>query len=460
MKPTRESSVRACAILVIFTVLMSTATIGVGSAAKMSTAHPNPTTSVSSESTSVATTHNKCGVTGGVESATRSGRVGEVKVVKPVSLTDVENPESTTKTFAELTRLLNLSQSDQDTALVLVPPEDAKAAGWATGNTFCLSGQSRYIWDGLIVHEYVHTRQDFSVSSDMHWIVEASAFYYMAIVPYQRGTMSEQRASERVYSDRGGVLTTSEDYGLYAARGPTVLAALDHEIRDRTDGSKTLENVLQEMNKQNQDVTYSRFKDIVADVAGERLDSWLDKRVDGDTSISSEQIQVQELTLTADAASPNFQISSGEILSNETRGASADTFRLNITEGEQTPVSVLVRNKGGVSGRQDVRMFVINDSAGDEMSAGQNGSIVFNYGRQVSLNSGGSETVSFPTDEMRSLESGKYDISIQTGDHKINGTLTVHEPSRSEDAELADRVRKVAVQIKNVVDRFIRGFTQ
>lgn len=437
------------------------------------------------------TTHNECGVTGDVESATGSGRVREVKVEKSVSLTGVENPESTVETFAELTRLLNLSQSHQDSALVLVPPEDAEAAGWATGNTLCLTGQSKYIWDGLIIHEYVHTRQDFSVAADMQWLIEASAFYYMAIVPYQRGTMSEQRASERVYSDQRGVLTTSEDYRLHATRGPTVLAALDHEIRNRTDGSKTLENVLQGMNKQSRDVTYSRFKDIVADVAGERLDSWLNKRVDGNLPISSKQIRVQELTLTADAASSNFQISSGAPLSNETRDAGADTFRLNITEGEQTPVTVSVKNKGGVSGRQDVRMFVINASAGDEVAASQSDSIVFNYGRQVSLNGGGSATVSFPTDEMRSLEPGKYDISIQTGDHKINGTLTVHEretptvtesvtenasattetsteappatttePAESEDAELADRVREVAVQIKEVVDRFIRELTQ
>lgn len=60
-----------------------------------------------------------------------------------------------------------------------------------------------------------------------------------------------------------------------------MLAALDAKIREETNGTRTLEDVLWRLNRHDGEVTYTDFEDAVAAAAGRRYDDWLAANVAG-----------------------------------------------------------------------------------------------------------------------------------------------------------------------------------
>jgi hypothetical protein len=217
---------------------------------------------------------------------TADGRVGGVTVIVSEEVKDRHDIRSVAETFATVTYHINHSQRRQETTLHIVPPSGMSGAGYASGNEVYIRGEQEFVWDGLMAHEYVHTRQDFSVAPDMEWIIEASGFYHMALVPYNCGTMSWSNFKSRIEpADSDAILTQNTSYEAAATRGTAVLAALDRQIRDQTNGNKTLAAVFRQMNSKGR-ISYMRFKEIVADVVGQSLDPWLDAHVDGRDAIA------------------------------------------------------------------------------------------------------------------------------------------------------------------------------
>jgi hypothetical protein len=138
----------------------------------------------------------------------------------------------------------------------------------------------------IFVHEYVHTRQNYSLADDMAWFTESSAFYYMSVTPYQRGSITVRRFDRRFRVDdrfRDATLTetTTAQYRAWATKGPRTLAALDRRIRAATNGSRSLQDVFRRVNAHEGNVTYADFRSMVAATAGGSQDGWLDRHVDG-----------------------------------------------------------------------------------------------------------------------------------------------------------------------------------
>lgn len=134
------------------------------------------------------------------------------------------------------------------------------------------------------VHEYVHTRQEWSVSPEMEWLSEASAEYYAAVAAYRQGSVTFPVFYEHVSSDEGASVVLSDDdaadeTNAEYTKGSRVVAALDRKIRLATDGSRTFEDVLYLMNRHDERITYTKFQGMVEKVAGESMDDWLDRYV-------------------------------------------------------------------------------------------------------------------------------------------------------------------------------------
>jgi hypothetical protein len=141
------------------------------------------------------------------------------------------------------------------------------------------------------IHEYVHTRQDFRLDTDMAWFREASAEYYAARLTHEQGRISEREMVAHL--DGEGVEAPLTDPDAWASdrtpytKGARVLALLDRHIRQSTDGERTLQDVFRKMNAHDGPVTYADFKDIVAVTAGHSMDGWLDRYVAGEHAIAS-----------------------------------------------------------------------------------------------------------------------------------------------------------------------------
>lgn len=134
------------------------------------------------------------------------------------------------------------------------------------------------------IHEFIHTEQQFSLGSNMTWFAEASAEYFTELALLQINGYEFARSFDEFYeryadfsSDKPISEVEHSEVPL-AYDADAVLAVLDAEIRKRSQDN-TLNKVFHDMNAYDGSVNYTVFKDLVADAAGERTDTWLDANV-------------------------------------------------------------------------------------------------------------------------------------------------------------------------------------
>lgn len=134
------------------------------------------------------------------------------------------------------------------------------------------------------VHEYVHARTAFERTDGAEWLLEAMADYFAASIALRTGNTGFESFHRHVSrsKDAGAVLAAPgswpSPYTPYI-KGRRVLAALEAAIRGNGDG--TLQDVFRRLNDVDGEVSHGVFADTVADVAGVRLDDWLDRYVRG-----------------------------------------------------------------------------------------------------------------------------------------------------------------------------------
>lgn len=172
----------------------------------------------------------------------------------------------------------------------------------ATPPDFDGRNTNRHVWvedaavepDGTrstLIHEAVHARIGVFEGERAEWLTEAVAEYYEHLLALNQGLGDFESFRESVrtrkFTPDGEpvVLTDPESWADTEAdyrKGAQVLAALDAEIRNRTDGERTLRDVFAVRfgaGEQYDDLnTYAGFRAAVVDVAGdESLGDWLDR---------------------------------------------------------------------------------------------------------------------------------------------------------------------------------------
>lgn len=203
---------------------------------------------------------------------------------------DIEDVQSS---LTAASRQLQVGDRDSD-VLLFALPDPARRGGEsvpARDEAWLNAGSAVNDPNNVWVHEYVHTRQSFQLESDMRWFREASAEYFAARLTYEQGRITRQELFEHFGGESHGQrLTTPSEWAnrrVPYTKGPRVLAVLDRNIRQSTNGQQSLEDVFRRMNHHDGPVSYADFRDMVAAVAGHRMDAWLDRYVAGETAIGS-----------------------------------------------------------------------------------------------------------------------------------------------------------------------------
>ncbi len=133
--------------------------------------------------------------------------------------------------------------------------------------------------DNAWFHEHVHSRQSYETGSGMAWFDDASAEYYAAWLAHEGDHVSREAFYDYVRTDEASdaVLRDTESVTDSASyfKGIRVLAALDGEIRDASDGERTLQDVFVAMNAHEGPVDDEAFATLVEEAAGEPRDEWL-----------------------------------------------------------------------------------------------------------------------------------------------------------------------------------------
>ena len=132
------------------------------------------------------------------------------------------------------------------------------------------------------LHEFIHTRQQLDLADDMDWFAEGSARYYEGYLAMHLGYTSFDRFHRyaETTDHEDVVLAQNEDFDPQYTKGRRVLAALDAEIRQSTDGEATLDDVFRRMNAYNGEIDQEVFTDMVVDVTDDRrFVGWVDRFV-------------------------------------------------------------------------------------------------------------------------------------------------------------------------------------
>ncbi|WP_435159737.1 glycyl aminopeptidase [Haladaptatus sp. DFWS20] len=170
----------------------------------------------------------------------------------------------------------------------------------------------------LWIHEYVHTRQSFELGERMTWFREASAAYFASDLTMKQGRTSQSAVARTLTQKRfdESVLSKSNTWATHEVpyyRGAYTLWALDAKIRKATDGKRSLFDVFDRMNAHEGTVSYADFRNIVADVAGQPMNSWLDQHV---TTSATPELQASDIDGESGSNSGDASDSNGGKASN------------------------------------------------------------------------------------------------------------------------------------------------
>lgn len=129
-----------------------------------------------------------------------------------------------------------------------------------------------------LLHELVHLAQGYSADPGGDWIVEGVAEYYSIEIMRRTGTLSEKRAARALaavsrWGDKAGRLETDRSRGAVTARAVSLLAAMDEELRRRSGGEASLDDVVRALSEHHERVSAATLRREAERILGGPLES-------------------------------------------------------------------------------------------------------------------------------------------------------------------------------------------
>lgn len=129
-----------------------------------------------------------------------------------------------------------------------------------------------------LLHELVHVAMALHSDHESDWIVEGLAEFYSIDTLRRSGGISERRYHQaledmRHWAKRSPTLFTKNSKGPTTARAVLVFVAADQEIREKTNGRKSLDDVARALAKEGGEVSLDRLQRTAVEIAGSPLRS-------------------------------------------------------------------------------------------------------------------------------------------------------------------------------------------
>lgn len=124
-----------------------------------------------------------------------------------------------------------------------------------------------------LLHEIMHVALGGAADDGMDWIVEGLAEYYSLEILHRSGTISDKRFQEALRNQaRWGAaaenLCKPSSSGPVTARAVTIMSSLDREIRAKSNGRKSLDDVVTALTASDELITFASFMAVVQEIAG------------------------------------------------------------------------------------------------------------------------------------------------------------------------------------------------
>ncbi|GAA0656620.1 PGF-CTERM sorting domain-containing protein [Salarchaeum japonicum] len=290
--------------------------------------------------------------------ATRNGQ--EFRLVVPASASLAESPDEILASLTNASALLQVGARDERVLTVAAPTSvDWGPAGLEYGgsDSWVLADSRLDTAGNVWLHEYVHTRQDFSTTSATQWVTEATAEYYGALLTLRQGRIGFDAFAEHLErgtrSPYASAVLANPYTWTYAnyVKGPLVYGNIDRGIRLVSDGEHTAADVLGRLNVDSDGtVTQSEFLSAVAAAGSDDVASYAQRytqtRAAPDVWSREEHVEAFEGAVARLVASVGGD---GVRVTGPYRNATTGSVPTLVT-GETAAVTVGVTNEGGQAG--------------------------------------------------------------------------------------------------------------
>ncbi len=135
-----------------------------------------------------------------------------------------------------------------------------------------------------LLHEMVHVAQGYGAAPGADWIVEGMAEFYGLEIMLRAGTLSKRRFKRAMtrltdWAKKSTFRPVDYSSGPITARGARIMYETDRELRERTGGASSLDDVARKLAAANEPVSLERLRAITASIAGEPLDALQPDRI-------------------------------------------------------------------------------------------------------------------------------------------------------------------------------------
>ncbi|TQQ80199.1 hypothetical protein [Halonotius roseus] len=221
------------------------------------------------------------------------------------------------------------------------------------------------------VHEYVHTRQEYTTAEDARWVTEATATYYAALLTLEGDRIEFDRfqrflAQGEDDPQASAVMTDPDSWENFAnyRKGALVAGDLDRRIRLATDGEASLDTLMRAINSHEGELT-------AADIAG-YIEAIADEAVAEETTAATTATAVDPMwsrdshtaAFGAEPARFAFRFADDTPISVDGTSRPLPESGENLTVGvnETVSVAVTVENVGGTVGDYELPFRIGDDT--------------------------------------------------------------------------------------------------
>jgi len=308
------------------------------------------------------------------------------RLVVPEAAAMNESSTAVLDALAASSDALRVGDRDDSVFAVAAPTEGVSwgVRGLQTGDSDMWVGADEQLDepDNAWVHEYVHSRQSFTLTDRTLWFEEASASYYAAFLALEQDSIEFDAFSRRMQTgatpDYNRTVLTSvstwKEYSDYH-RGALTAGQLDRQLRTTTDRERTLQDVFRAMNDERRPVTQSDFLYALSEAGGPELRTTGQRYTESRSPLAMWNRTTHATVFGQLPARVGYTVppvSGGDAyrIAGPYRTGTVDGREpISLVTNEQLTVSTVVKNSGGTAGQYNLSFRVngttVNETSGE-----------------------------------------------------------------------------------------------
>lgn len=364
---------------------------------------------------------------------TRSANGQRFRLVVPAGADMRADREEVFDALTAASGTLAVGDRDERVLVVVAPTGEVSWAvrGLETRSDFYVRdtepvGEPTSVW----LHEYVHTRQDWTPASDVAWLGEGTATYYAALLALDQGRIDFADFADLLgrgtkEPQSSSVLAEPSTWRNHAnyRKGALVAGELDRQIRATTGRETSFGAVMRRLNAHEGTLTGDDLARYVADVAGEEVRTATERYTTTEEAPAMWDRDAHEEAFGVAPAKITYEIDESGLAVSGPHGSRDVGSPPTVVAGESLTIPVTVRNEGGTAGDYEATLTVDGRT------------VATNTGR-LQPNDSAAVTFEHPFET-----AGEYEVTVGTE----SLTVLVREPATLSVTDIRADSRQVAV---------------